>query len=270
MSARSGHSCHMDSSLHSAASRTSDNPVVTVGARLGYAASGVLHLVLGWIAIGLAWGTSSESADQTGAFEQLSSSPLGAVLIWVVVVGFALLALWQVTEAVTAGEAKDKVKSIAKGVGYLALTGLAARIATSSGGGDSEEQTTSLTAAAMEHPLGQVAVAAVGAGIIGVGIYHVVKGWSRTFLEDLREQPPDPVVVAGRVGYVAKGVALGVVGALFIVAAVTNDPEEAGGLDAALRSLLELPAGTILLTAVGAGIAAYGLYSFGRARYARV
>lgn len=61
-----------------------------------------------------------------------------------------------------------------------------------------------------------------------------------------------------RAGYVAKGVALGVVGVLFMVAAATNDPEEAGGLDAALRSLLELPAGTALLTAVGLGITAYG------------
>lgn len=73
-----------------------------------------------------------------------------------------------------------------------------------------------------------------------------------------------------RAGYVAKGVALGVVGVLFMVAAATNDPEEAGGLDAALRSLLELPAGTALLTAVGLGITAYGVYSLARARYARV
>lgn len=260
----------MDSSLHGAASRTGDHPVVTAGARLGYVASGVLHLVLGWIAIGLAWGTTSGSADQTGALEQLSSSPFGSVLLWVVVAGFALLALWQAAEAVTISDTKETVKSTAKGVGYLVLAGLAARIATRTGGGGGEEQTTSLTASVMEHPLGQVAVGAVGAGIIGVGAYHVVKGWSRKFLADLREQPPHAVVVAGRVGYVAKGAALGVVGLLFIVAAVTNDPEEAGGLDAGLRSLLELPAGTALLTAVGAGIAAYGVYSFGRARYARV
>ena len=260
----------MDPSLRGAAAQTSDNPVIEAGARLGYAASGVLHLVLGWIAVGLAWGTSSQSADQTGALEQLATTPLGAVLLWVVVVGFALLALWQAAESVTVNGAKETVKSAAKGVGYLVLAGLAARIATNQGGGSGEEQTTSLTATAMGHPLGRVAVAAVGAGIIGVAVYHVVKGWSRKFLADLREQPPAAVVVVGRVGYVAKGVALGVVGVLFIVAAVTRDPEDAGGLDAALRSLLELPAGTVLLTAVGLGVAAYGIYSFGRARYARV
>ncbi|WP_152192507.1 DUF1206 domain-containing protein [Georgenia satyanarayanai] len=252
-----------------------DHPVLTTGARLGYAASGVLHLVLGWLAVSLAWGTGSsgEAADQSGALEQLGSTPVGAVLLWVIVVGFALLTLWQVATAVATGETKDRLKSVGKAVTYLVLTGLAAQAATgqgSGGGGGGDEQTASLTARVMEHPLGQVAVGLVGVGVVVVGGYHVVKGWRRKFLADLRENPGRGVTVAGRVGYVAKGVALGIVGALFVVAAVQNDPEEAKGLDGALRSLLELPLGTALLTAVGLGIAAYGVYSFGRARYARV
>lgn len=59
-------------------------------------------------------------------------------------------------------------------------------------------------------------------------------------------------------------------GVLFVVAAVQHDPETAGGMDAALAALLDLPAGPVILTAVGLGIAAYGVYSFGRARYAKV
>jgi len=250
-----------------------DHPVLTTGARLGYAASGVLHLVLGWTAVSLAWGTggSGESADQSGALEQLGSTPVGAFLLWVVVAGFALLTLWQVATAVATGETKDRLKSAGKAVTYLVLTALAARAATGQGsGGGGNEQTTSITARVMEHPLGQVAVGLVGLGVVVVGGYHVVKGWRQKFLEDLRENPGRAVTVAGRVGYVAKGIALGIVGALFVVAAVQNDPEEAQGLDGALRSLLEVPLGKALLTAVGLGIAAYGLYSFGRARYARV
>lgn len=249
-----------------------DNPVLTTGARLGYAASGVLHLVLGWTAVSLAWGTGSsdESADQSGALQQLGETPVGGVLLWVVVVGFALLTLWQVATAVATPETKDRLKSAGKAATYLVLTALAARTATGQGSGGGDEQTTSLTARVMEHPLGQVAVGLVGVGIVVVGGYHVVKGWRETFLEDLRENPGRAVTVAGKVGYVAKGVALGIVGVLFVVAAVQNDPEEAKGLDGALRTLLELPLGTALLTVVGLGIAAYGVYSFGRARHARV
>ncbi len=259
--------------VRGAAERLDDHPVLTTGARLGYAASGVLHLVLGWTAVSLAWGagSSGESADQSGALEQLGSTPVGGVLLWVIVLGFALLTLWQVATAVTTPETEDRLKSAGKAVTYLVLTGLAARTATGQGsGGGGSEQTTSLTARVMEHPLGQLAVGLVGVGVVVVGGYHVVKGWRRQFLEDLRESPGRAVTVAGRVGYVAKGVALGIVGVLFAVAAVQNDPEEAQGLDGALRTLLELPLGTVLLTAVGLGIAAYGVYSFGRARYARV
>jgi len=253
------------------AAELDDNPVLTTGARLGYAASGILHLVLGWLAVSLAWGTGSsgEAADQSGALEQLGSTPVGGVLLWVIVVGFALLTLWQVATAVATSETKDRLKSAGKAVTYLVLTALAARAATGQGSGGSE-QTTSLTARAMEHPLGQVAVGLVGVGVVVVGGYHVVKGWREKFLADLRENPGRAVTVAGKVGYVAKGIALGIVGVLFVVAAVQNDPEEAKGLDGALRTLLELPLGTALLTAVGLGIAAYGVYSFGRARYARV
>lgn len=252
------------------AAQVGDNPVVTAGARLGFAASGLMHLVLGWLAVTLAWGDSSGSADQSGALSEVGTTPVGGVLLWVIVVGFALLAVWRATVVVTATETTEKIGSAANAVVYLVLAGLAARIATGGGSGGGSEQTTSLTAQAMQYPLGQVAVGLVGAVVVGVGIHHVVKGWRKKFLEDLQEHPGRWVAVAGRVGYIAKGVALGVVGALFVVAAVTNDPEEAEGLDGALRTLLELPLGTALLTVVGLGIAAYGVYSFGRARYAKV
>src|SRR5690606_9763983 len=165
----------MTSSVHGAARGASDHPLLEKGARLGYAASGVLHLVLGWLAVQLAWGSSSGSADQTGALEQLAENPMGAALLWLVVVGFVLLGVWQAAEAVVTTETKDRVKAAAKAVGYLALGAIAFRVATGSGGGGGEEQTTSLTAAVMENPVGRVAVGALGLGILGVGVYHVVK-----------------------------------------------------------------------------------------------
>jgi hypothetical protein len=78
------------------------------------------------------------------------------------------------------------------------------------------------------------------------------------------------VVRLGQVGYVAKGIALGVVGGLIVAAAVTTDASRAGGLDEALRAMRDQPFGTALLLVVGLGIAAFGLYSFARARFARL
>ncbi|NTW41100.1 MAG: DUF1206 domain-containing protein [Cellulomonadaceae bacterium] len=259
----------MSSSVRAAATAAGDSPVVETGARVGYASSGVLHLLIAWIALNVAWSSTSSEADQTGALEQLAGTTLGSALLWVAGIGFGLLGLWQLSEVVARHRTSDRVKAAAKAVVYLALawtTISVLRGTESSGSG----QTSSATATVLAQPLGRWLVMAGGAVIIGVGVYHVVKGWRRGFLTDLREHPGTWAVHAGRIGYIAKGVALGVLGGLFVAAGATADPQKARGLDGALRALLDLPAGQWLLTLVAMGFAAYGLYSFARARYARV
>ncbi|WP_345037120.1 DUF1206 domain-containing protein [Georgenia daeguensis] len=258
----------MDATLRGTAAQAGDHRALETGARLGYAASGVLHLLIAWIALQVAWGQTGESADQTGAMQQLAGNPLGAVLLWVLAVGFALLAVWQVAEAIARSDTGTRLKSAGKAVLYLALAWTAVSVVRGSSSGSG--QTESTTATLMAQPFGRALVALVGLGVIAVAVYHVIKGWKKKFLEDLREHPGPWVVRAGRIGYIAKGVALGVVGALFVAAAATADSERASGLDGALRSLQQLPFGKALLTAVALGLAAYGVYSFGRARHAKV
>src|SRR5690606_18298510 len=50
-----------------AARRAQDSPAVRALARTGYAASGVLHLLVGWLAVQLTLGRSSGQADESGA-----------------------------------------------------------------------------------------------------------------------------------------------------------------------------------------------------------
>lgn len=257
------------SDVRIAARRVNDHPATTILARLGYVASGVLHVVLGLIAIQVAWFRSGTSADQSGAFAAVAQQPFGAFALWVVAIGFAGLAIWHVTEAVSShAGAGDRVKAASKAVLYafLAWTGTSFAQGTSS---SSSDQTQDFTATLMSKPGGRIAVAVVGLVIIGVAIYHVHKGWSKKFLRDLTENPGRFVTGAGRFGYIAKGVALAIVGALFISAAMHANPEEAGGLDDALRTLGEQPFGAFLLTVVAAGFLGYGVYSFARARYTR-
>lgn len=257
----------MNETVRGTAAEAGDHPIIEKGARLGYAASGVLHLLIAWLGLNLAWGSGGGSVDQQGALAQLAGTPFGSVLLWVLAAGFALLAVWQVSEAVVRGDTGTRVKSAGKAVLYAVLAWTAVSVARGSGGGGGTE---SATATLMAQPFGRALVAIVGLGIIGVGVYHVVKGWRKKFLEDLTQHPGTWGERAGRVGYIAKGAALGLVGGLFVVAGVKSQPEEAQGLDGALRSLLELPLGKLLLTLVALGFAAYGVYSFFRARYARV
>lgn len=258
--------------MREAASEVGESRPVEYGARLGYAGSGVLHLLMGIIALRIAVGGGCASADQSGALGTLADQPLGTVLLWLVTAGFVLLALWQATEAVTGAhgaETTDRVKAVGKCVVYAALAWSAFTFATG-GGASSRSKTRDFTATLLQHSGGRLAVAAIGLAILGAGGYHVYKGWTCGFLDDLAAHPGAWAVHAGRVGYLAKGVALGVVGILFVIGAYRKSAAKTTGLDGALRALRDQPAGTVLLALVALGIAAFGVYCFARARYAKV
>ncbi|HMT31695.1 MAG TPA: DUF1206 domain-containing protein [Dermatophilaceae bacterium] len=252
------------------------HPIVENGARVGYAVNGIVHLLIAWIAIQLALQPSAprkaegqETVDQSGALATLASSGLGKVTLLIAVGGFALLALWQVTEAVIRRKTSVRLKSAAKGIVYASLAWSAFAFVRGAGS-SSSEQTVDVTAELMNRPLGQALVAILGFVVLGIGGYHVYKGAKCRFLHDLREHPGQWAVFAGRYGYIAKGVALALVAVVFLVAAWHGRADEATGLDGGLRILLDLPLGHLPLVLIALGFAAYAVYSAARAKYARV
>lgn len=262
-------------SASGAARSAVDHPALEWLARAGFVMNGVVHLLIGWIAVRIALGSGGGGeASNSGALAQIASAPGGQVMLWAGAAAFIALGLWQVTELIVGSEeASDRLKAGAKAAVYVALGLTTARFA--SGGGGSDSQTASgATAGLLGSGAGKVALVIVGLVLLGVGGYHVYKGATAKFVEDLertgRGRVGRAVIIAGRVGYVAKGVALAIVGGLVIAAVVTADPEKAGGLDAALRTIGEQPFGQVLLVLTGAGIALFGLYSIARARFARM
>ncbi|HEY8305412.1 MAG TPA: DUF1206 domain-containing protein [Lapillicoccus sp.] len=254
-----------------AAAKAGDHPVLENAARLGYAINGVVHLLIAWLALQVAWGGGGGSADQSGAMQTLAGNDIGRVLLWVAVLGFLGLGLWQVTEVIVGrGETSDRLKAAAKAVVYLFLTFSFFSYARSGTGSSSKDQSVDFTSALMDKPLGRILVGAVGVAVLGVGLYHVYKGYKKKFLEDLREHPGRWVVRAGQFGYIARGVAFSLVGVLFLLAALRTQPGEATGLDGALRTLRDAPFGQFLLTIVALGFASFAVYLFARSKYARV
>jgi len=258
------------------AGQVGDSPVLQAGARAGYAVSGVLHLLIGWIGLQVALGASGKSADQSGALQTLAGSGPGRLTLWVAVLGFLALAVWQLTSALAAPPAgadssqwADKVKAVSKGALYLGLSWSSFSFAKGRPQ-SSKAQSADFTATMLQHSGGRLLVGGIGLVIMGVGGYHVVKGWTKRFLRDLREHPGTLATRAGVVGYIAKGLALVLVGVLFVAAAVQNSSAKATGLDGALRTLRQQAFGPWLLTAVALGIASFGIYSFSRSRHARV
>jgi uncharacterized protein DUF1206 len=267
----------------SSAGRAGDSDALEHLARIGLIAYGVVHLLVAWLALQLAWGGGGESADQSGAMSTLAEQPFGKPLLWVLAIGLIALALWQLAEVLrhrsglrSSGEAKKKavtkiVKSVAKTVVYLFLAGTAIRVATG-GGQSSSAQQQQTVAGVFGWPAGRFLVGVAALVVIGVGVYHIRKGLTKHFLKEIDTTQATAgqrkvIERLGQVGYPAKGVALALVGGLIGWAAITFDPEKATGLDGALRTLLDAPFGKVLLTLVAIGIAAFGAFCFFRARF---
>jgi hypothetical protein len=259
-----------------------DHPVLTHVARIGLIAYGAMHLLIGYLAIRLAWGLRGADADQTGALQTVADGPGGAVLLWTIGLGMLALALWQAGEVLLWWHglfdpahrmhvALVCAKCLAKGAVYAVL-GVTALLFAVGLEYEADERLRDLTDETLDIPGGAVLVGGVAGAVVAVGLYTLVRGITGGFMKDIDlPAAPDrwePLIEGiGRVGYVAKGIAFALVGALLWQAATSADVSTATGLDGALAAIAEVGAGPWLLTAVGVGFAAFGLYALARARY---
>jgi hypothetical protein len=264
--------------MSGAAGRVESSPWFDRTVRIGLIAYGIVHLLVGWLALQLAMGDASGTASQQGALHQLAQESYGPALLIVIAIGFVALTVWKALTAAYGHRRDDgakrtlkRVLSAGKGVLFLFLAISAAKIAT--GSGSSSSGTDEFTAKVMKAPGGQLLVGAIGLGIIGAGVWLAIKGLKRKFEDNLERGATSGstgtvIVRLGQVGYVARGAAFAAVGTLFVWAAWTFDPEKAGGLDSALHKLLDESYGPLLIAAIGAGLIAFGAYCFAWAWYA--
>lgn len=248
--------------------------------RAGLVAYGVVHLLIAWLALQLAFGDREGSASSSGAMQQLAEQPFGKVLVWLIALGMLLLVIWRVLEAVYGHQGEEgstrvrkRVTSAGKAVLYGAIGVSALKVATGSGSsGGKKSGTDSTTAKLMDLPGGQVLVVLVGLAVIGYGGYLLVKAWTEKYAKELDAEGKSgetgsAYLLFGKIGYAAKGIAIGTVGGLFVYAGVTHEAKKSGGLDQALHEVLEQPFGPVLLGLIAVGIGCYGLFAFARARH---
>ena len=270
-----------DRTLHGVVDRATDSDAFEYAARGGFAISGVLHLLIAFIVMRLAFG-SGGNADQSGALATLARQTGGTLILWVAAIGLFALALWRVAEAIVGSKpgegsganqdetpAWKRAKSLGLAIVNFAIALSAARFAMGSGQ-QSTQQNSGMSAQLMQSGWGKALLIAVALGLIGVGGYHVYKGASKKFLKDLRVSGGTGITAVGVGGYVAKGLVLAGAGLLVIVATLQADPSKASGIDAAVKTLGQAPFGKVLLIVAALGIAAFGAYSFVRARFGRM
>jgi hypothetical protein len=263
------------------ASRAADSKPLEYVARGGFIGYGIIHLLFAWILFQVAFRGSRQESDQSGALKTLAGNDLGKVLLAVIGVGMIGLAIWQAFEAAigesgprTKTAIAERVVSGVRAVLYLWLAFYAFKILNGANASMAQNQQ-SKSATIMAHSGGRWLIGLVGLVVLGVGIGIFVYGWKKKFLEHLNTQQMSPSVRKsttrlGMAGYLAKGVAYAIAGVLVVTAAVTFDPNKARGLDAALKTLAGHPWGVWLLSLIGLGIAAFGIFCFAQARYRKV
>ena len=263
--------------------RAANSKALKIAARVGFVARGAIYLLIGFIALEIAFGKGGQ-ADRGGALAQIATKSYGTFVLWLLVVGFGGLALWRFSEAAFGAvgpdghEASERLKSLARALLYSSffVTTLQYVIGTSSSAtANGNSQSRSLTARVMEHNGGRLLVGLIGLVVMVIGAMLAREGWKKEFLKRMdfggaSFGTRSLVEKLGVVGGVARGTVVAVAGVFLIIAAVRFSPSKAEGIDGSLRAFAHTPLGPFLLILVALGLVAFGLFSWCEARWRRV
>ena len=255
---------------------------LVVLARSGYAARGVIYLIIGIFAL-LAARDSSRPKDSHGSLVALLSQPFGHVLVGLVVIGLLAFAAWRVLQAIRdVDDHGTEFKGLVVRAGLLAgglfngalaffalgllVSGL--RRSSDSGGG----QTQDLLAHLLSWPHSNLVVSLVALVPLGVGLAHLAKGWKASFERyfEADEEVMRYVRPVSRFGLVARGVVFIEIGLLLAVSGSRYQAMHPPGLKDALNALQNMPFGGVMLMVMALGLIAFAVYSFAEAFWRRI
>ena len=248
-------------------------------ARLGFAAIGVVYLLMGTLALLAALGQRQGArADQKEAVQRLQEVPGGGVLLGLIAVGLLGYIGWRFTQALRDTEGKG---SGAKGLGtrlWFAASGLfysglalyAGRLALQGRAEKGSDAPQSLTATVLGWPGGDWLILAAGVVVIGIGLFQGYRAFSGRFKSDvnassLSATQQQLVYRAAQVGITARGIVVALIGYFLVQAGQQSRAGAVGSTDEAFDLLAAM--GPAALGAVAAGLVAYGLYMLVQAKY---
>jgi hypothetical protein len=260
------------------------SPGVVWLARLGYAARGIVYLIVGYLALQAAQGAGSPNVDTRRALATIFAQPYGKILLAIVAVGLIGYAAWRLVQAAEDPEhVGTKAKGILQRVGYavsafayLGLAAAAVRLINGSGGaGNGNQAPKDWTARLLNQPFGRWLVMLAGLAAIAIAVNGLIQAYKASFekrfkTREISGRPRRWAVNLGRLGYASRSVVYLIVGWFLIRAALESNPQRAGGLGDALQALGTQPYGTTVLAIVAAGLIAFGIYSLVLARYRRI
>ncbi|EKV32655.1 hypothetical protein C882_2734 [Caenispirillum salinarum AK4] len=266
---------------------------LTMLARAGYAARGIVYIVVGVLAVlaaiqGLGVSTGGAEGSTTGtkgAIQAILDLPAGTWLVAAIAVGLLGFTLWRLVQGFGdadshGSDAKGwaiRLGMVFSGIIHLGLalyaasliwTGLA-MAGGGSGGGGGGGGSAGVTAWIMQQPWGYWVIAAFGVIAIGVAGSQVVKAVKKKYKDKLDPRAANSgwIDKVARFGLGAKALVLAMVGVFLISAAFGSGSAQSAGLPQVLATLQAQPYGAWLLGITAAGLVAFGVFGLVQAKY---
>jgi len=255
------------------------SPALVFLGRAGYAAKGIVFVVIGALAAGVAIGKSGKTTDSRGALDTIGDGPMGTIALIAIGVGLLGYMAWRLVAAATDAEGKgDEPTSLAlraaqagRGIVY-GMLGVQALRGLDGDAGSQDGAARHWTARLLDMPLGPTLVISTGIGVLGYAAYQLYRAFSDRAKRHLDLAQAGPTVATwivrlGRFGIAARAVVFAMIGVFLIRAGMHEDSGEAGGIAQSLRALGATSHGRIVLSLVAFGLIAYGIYQLATARY---
>ena len=264
------------------------NPWVSMSARLGYAANGMLYLIFGGTEALAAVNVGGRVRGTRGALDLLLAQPFGRLAVAIVafgLCGFILRRMVQVFVPPTDGVPPKTAMRVLRRIG-CALSGLMhIGIALAA-----LQLTLGLTTLHPdEHPPGPDWVTLLltrklmdgwltmfaGIVVLAVAVYELYIAANLRFTIDLQFERMSyrmkrATAACGVAGHTGRGVAFLIIGMFLVYAGYYVEEVEASGLGDLIRSIEVQPFGVWILIAIAAGLIAYGLFLLLVACYLRL
>jgi hypothetical protein len=236
--------------------------------RAGYAARGIVFLIVGSFALLAAGGLGKHPEGARDALELIFRRPLGGYLLWALAAGLLCFAGWRFVQSVCDADAHGgglygilRRSSLAgSGLFYVALAAATARVTVERRRVSEDQSVREWTTWVMAQPFGRMLIALIAIGFVSVAIGLAVKACRAPYRDalDATEAQRTMAVVLGSFGIMTRALVFLVFGGYLAIAAYDADSREAVGFAGALRAMQQHAHGSVLL-----GIAALGLLAFG-------
>src|SRR6266496_608662 len=243
-------------------------------ARLGYAAKGIVYVMIGVMSWLFAVGKRREPADFSTVLLQLLREPFGQVLLAALTIGLFGYGLWCLIQAIMDTEHKGttlfgivtRIFYAGVGIVYWAVGWSAVQLLTRTASvrpGDQPEQEWAARVFAFA-PITRWLAITVGFGFLGFCVYEIrrlyVEGFEILRPEGRKEAIDNLAMRIGQIGITARAVVFAIIGIFLTWSGITFDPTKVRGMSGALRAVRQEPHGTWLLIAIAFGLIAYGVY----------